>query len=471
MNSPHFNLRTPLLRGISQFDVDFVIPRIGVDIPLGIDPFLLYKSRDPAFTSLHNTILMAFNTAIGALRDGNLSHASYLFNFPEVPEIGLGYTAKSKRGSGVGDYLSRLIIETLKDSPALLERGVRHIEEMQLVSIRIEADRTSDIAANLIKQFLIEYTQKQSRIWNLPVRQGVPVNHIFDPNRLEWYDDYCDLPISEYDESPIILVPRRIVRTLPWINYADYFRMEFSAYLRAKRVKAALNPLKDKHKQESLPKSQVIAITRTEIERIDRYINIKEATAEQARPSLIYLDKGEADIEAESLKEQLSKIVPGTTDAHKYQLIVLEILNYLFNPELIGGEIEVRTYDSTERRDIVFTNDSDESFWSYLRNEHSSFLLMFETKNVNDLEPAHFNQVATYLGDRLGRLGFIVTRNVSSEANQRKVFSIYNDSSPRKIILVLSDGDLRQMLDMKCREQNPMRFIQSAYRKFRQTVQ
>ena len=38
---------TPLLRGISQYEVDFVIPRVGVDLPLGIDPFLLFKSRDP----------------------------------------------------------------------------------------------------------------------------------------------------------------------------------------------------------------------------------------------------------------------------------------------------------------------------------------------------------------------------------------------------------------------------------------
>ena len=96
---------------------------------------------------------------------------------------------------------------------------------------------------------------------------------------------------------------------------------------------------------------------------------------------------------------------------------------------------------------------------------------MFETKNTSGLEPTHYNQTATYLGERLGRLGFIVTRNPENVANQKKAFSIFNDSYPRKVILILSDLDLVDMLEMKCRGQNPMRFIQKKYRHFRQTVQ
>lgn len=53
--------RAPLLIGVSQYDVDFVIPRTGIDVPVGIDPFLLYKSRDPEYRQLHNDLLKAFN--------------------------------------------------------------------------------------------------------------------------------------------------------------------------------------------------------------------------------------------------------------------------------------------------------------------------------------------------------------------------------------------------------------------------
>src|SRR5262249_30193938 len=114
---------------------------------------------------------------------------------------------------------------------------------------------------------------------------------------------------------------------------------------------------------------------------------------------------------------------------------------------------------------------SDQSFWSYLRTEHASIFLMFETKNVAAVDNTHLNQTAVYLGDRLGRVGFIVTRNPLKEAQERKAFSVYNDSTPRKIILTLSDADLSLMLDMKCRVNDPMRHIQKLYRAFRTRVQ
>jgi hypothetical protein len=462
----------PLLYGVSQYEVDFVIPRVGVDLPLGIDPFLLFKSRDPYLSSLHKNILDSFNHGINLVREGNIQGARNLFEFPEASEIGLGYTKKGKRGSGVGVFLAELIIETLSDSPALIERGVRHIEEMQLVSIGIGPDRISDMAANLLKKHLIEYTQKQCDIWKIPVMKNVPIEHIFDLNDCSWYDDHFNLPISPYDAKPILLVPRRIVRTLPWINYDDFFRMEFANYLRAKRVHGRLNTKVQKTTQPApSEKNKIVQLTRKEVERIDRYIAAKEDAATDAQPSLTYLDIETACPESDSLKQKLSTLRNGNETAVEYQKLILEILNYLFNPELIDGKLEVRTIDGTERRDIIFTNDSDQPFWSYLRTEHSAVFIMFETKNTNDLNNIHFNQTATYLGDRIGRLAFIVTRSSMQAAQQRKAFSIYNDSHPRKIILVLSDIDIIEMLDMKCAGKNPMRYLQKLYRSFRTSVQ
>jgi hypothetical protein len=143
----------------------------------------------------------------------------------------MGYTVGGKRGSGVGTYLAGLIIETLTGSPSLQERGIRHIEEMQLVSAGIGPDRVSDIAANILKSFLVEYTRRQCSIWSIPLKAAVPVEHIYDASTQQWIDSYEDLPVSPVDGSVILLVPRRIVRALPWINYDDFFRTEFKAYL------------------------------------------------------------------------------------------------------------------------------------------------------------------------------------------------------------------------------------------------
>jgi hypothetical protein len=326
MSSPLSNPRAPFLSDLSQFKVDFVIPRSGVDIPLGIDPFLLYKSRNPLFAALHSIVLKTFNAGIEALRRRERSSACYLFDLPEVSEVGLGYTKKGKRGSGVGDFLAALIVETLEDSPALMERGVRHIEEMQLVSIGIGPDRISDMTANLLKQFLIDYTQKQCALWHIPLRSGVPLHHLFDPERCAWYDDYVDLPVSPIDGHPILLVPRRLVRALPWINYDDYFHMEFSTYLRAKRVRGKLQTSSHAQGVQSQSKQQVVAVTRAQVERIDHYINVKEQGANQAQPSVGYLPASEICQEAESLKTKLADIPSGTALGRPNQPLIVDRL-------------------------------------------------------------------------------------------------------------------------------------------------
>jgi hypothetical protein len=455
-----------LLEGISQFEVDFVIPRLGIDVPLGIDPFLLYKSHDEDLRNLHSKVLKAFNFGIRAVGNGDLETARRLFLFPEPIEIGLGYSRGSRKGAGVGSVLRDFIIGTFQSSLPLLERGVRHIEEMQLLSVGIGPDRISDIISNLSKSFLVAYTQRQCDLWHIPVMKDVPVSHVFNFDRHEWEDGYFDLPVSPIDGSPILLVPRRIVRVLPWINYSDFLRMEFSAYLRAKGMSSG----KSKKSYEAL-KLSVVGVTRAEVQHVDRYISSKEAAGDQARPSLSYLVDLDAESEGRKLEDRLTGLESGREKAGEYQELVLGILNYLFNPDLIDGELEVRTIDGTERRDIIFTNDSDGSFWQYLRNEHSAILLMFEVKNKKEIAIADINQVNSYLGDRLGRIGIMISRQGLTAPMRKKLFSTYNDSTPRKVILHFSDDDLIAMIHMKAEGKDPMRFMQRIYREFRTSVQ
>ena len=96
---------------------------------------------------------------------------------------------------------------------------------------------------------------------------------------------------------------------------------------------------------------------------------------------------------------------------------------------------------------------------------------MFEAKNKLSVTNQDIAQVATYLGDRLGRLGVILVRSQITDPQQRKAFSVYNDSNPRKVILFVIDEDLLLMLDMRCQGKNPMRHLQKLYRNFRTSVQ
>jgi hypothetical protein len=211
---------------VTQAEADFVIPNLTTDIPVCIDPFLLYKSRDPQLLDLHDRLLAVFGRAFELHDAGDRAGLDRLINFPEVNAIGFGYTQGRIAGSGLGWQLNQLLADLLETSEVIRERGLRHVEELQLLSVGVGPDRVSDITANVLKLALVEYTQQQCELWRIPLASSVPLPHYLDHAELEWRDGYFDLPVNPLSGVPLILVPRRMVRLLPWINYDDFYSKE-----------------------------------------------------------------------------------------------------------------------------------------------------------------------------------------------------------------------------------------------------
>lgn len=115
---------------LRPLEVSFVVPPLVSDLPLCIDPFLLFKSRDPELRLLHANIFEQVADGVSAINKDNESDVKYTLDSPEAAEIGFGYGTRDKKGSGLGKILTDLLIGSLKLSPAMMERGIRHIEEM-----------------------------------------------------------------------------------------------------------------------------------------------------------------------------------------------------------------------------------------------------------------------------------------------------------------------------------------------------
>jgi hypothetical protein len=470
-------LRLPEGFGLSftQAEVDFVIPDLEEDLPLCIDPFLLYKSKDPRLRKLHSQLLGIFDAGIKAYQEGQKRELDRLIDFPEVDEIGFGYSEGRIGGRGLGVELNAALADTLAASGTLQERGLRHVEELQLVAIGVGPDRVSDIAANAVKSNLIEYTQQQALLWNIPLTPALPIHHYFDCEEFDWTDGYFDLPLNPVSGLPVLLVPRRIVRLLPWINYDDYLTTEFRTFLNPRPSGPRLPAGSTRRKPP--PKPDVISLTRGHLDLLDRYIGRKEREADNAGPALgpdhVSVDAEHRAGEDLLLRLDIDRLPTGQAAAAVYQHLVLEILNFLFEPELSDGRLEEKTFLGTERRDILYWNEANHSFWEYVRETYESPLVMFEIKNVGALELDHVNQTAAYLGANLGMLGLIVTRRPPGQNTIWKTYAVYNNSTgtPRKVILILSDEDLRTMIHMKLAGKNPTAHVQNIYRRFRTSVQ
>ena len=82
------------------FDVSLL-----ADLPLFVDPFLLFNSKRPIYRKLHARIIAYLrflrdkSTAESQLSSG-LIRAWYMF--PEVEQNWLGFSAKGNRGHGLG---------------------------------------------------------------------------------------------------------------------------------------------------------------------------------------------------------------------------------------------------------------------------------------------------------------------------------------------------------------------------------
>jgi len=152
----------------TQEEVDFAIPFLDEDIPLYLDPFLLWKSPSQQDNSLHTTIISSFNY-LGKqfLKDPDTAIHN-LKEISECDEVGLG-TSVTKHGKKIGDKMALGILSTFKDIPQICKHGYSHFEELQLLIEYFSKDRISDISCNFIKSFLIDYTIQQCEKYKIPM--------------------------------------------------------------------------------------------------------------------------------------------------------------------------------------------------------------------------------------------------------------------------------------------------------------
>ena len=94
------------------------------------------------------------------------------------------------------------------------------------------------------------------------------------------------------------------MRVLPWINYDDFVRSEFNAYLKARRDQV--------RRSSAQAKTEVVTVTRRDISLVERYVKAREAQGGDARPALDYIDE-DVCRESERLKERLAAIASRPT--------------------------------------------------------------------------------------------------------------------------------------------------------------
>ncbi len=202
-----------------------------VDLPLFIDPFLLFTSKKDAYQILHAEIIrylqfLRDKSLEAGISDGLLK-AWYCF--PEVKQNCLGFCINGSNGRGLGMKFAKALNENLNKlfSDFGNEKVTKgsHLEKLVLIREKVGKDNISDFTTNLIKGYLLEYTQEFAKKHILQdKRKEVNVPRIkFNYDLCVWEDGVFDLPYLNSDF--VLLTPKDLLtKDDTWINKEDLRR-------------------------------------------------------------------------------------------------------------------------------------------------------------------------------------------------------------------------------------------------------
>lgn len=154
--SEYFEIDPCLLREYGALNISLVC-----DLPLFIDPMLIFNSKKPEYKKLHTEIIRYFTFLADKAQD-NLqeNEIKAWFRFSEVKNNWLGYSLSGNGGLALGDSYAQFLYKNIgfAVSTNSISKSA-HIEKIMLLYEGSGKDKISDLTVNLIKGYLLEYTQ------------------------------------------------------------------------------------------------------------------------------------------------------------------------------------------------------------------------------------------------------------------------------------------------------------------------
>ena len=292
--SDFFDVDEDIIEGYGAVNISLIN-----DLPLFIDPFLLFNSSDEQFKKIHEEIIkyLLFLQEQASLHPSlseGMMNSWYLF--PEVKQTWLGFSLDGNAGRGLGpDFARDLHLglnsifkdfgkETIPKSP--------HMEKLCLISPNVGRDKISDFTTNFAKKFLLEYTENFAKIYLEPEQcKNFTVPKVeFNYTTMSWSSKAYTLPC--FNDDYVLLTPKSLLtRDDTFINRSDMIRnLEMiapsigDAALRFELNNYFQSVLSKKKKEMSKTEKEhaAVELIRRHPELIDYYLKYKEDNEQEA---------------------------------------------------------------------------------------------------------------------------------------------------------------------------------------------
>jgi len=286
--------------GVSEQDLErygaFNISLV-TDLPLFIDPFLLFNGEKEEYQKLHHHIIhylrfLKAKSEAGIVNDPLLKS---WYCFSEVKQNWFGFCTTRNTGRGLGKDFAKALDQNLvlvfkNFGREQITQG-SHLEKLCLIKSGVGRDMISDFTTNLTKDFLLKYTEQFALEYISSTQRklvAVPRAY-FDYNLERWMSKKYHLPF--YNRDYVILTPRDILtKDDTWINHADMNSNfeDIPDAIENDVLRAQINnyfysmiPKKGEPTREDYVRAMTETLKRYP-ELIDYYIKIKEDTGDEA---------------------------------------------------------------------------------------------------------------------------------------------------------------------------------------------
>lgn len=219
--SDFFNIDPSVIESYGAFNISLIN-----DLPLFIDPFLLFSSDKPEYQKLHNDMLTYMAFLKSKANETSDAQIKAWYMFPEVKQNWFGYSVIGNGGRGLGKEFGQSLCSNLDlifdDLGNEKITKTSHLEKACLFESGVGRDNVSDFTTNLIYSYLLEYTQEFT-LKNIDEtkRREFGINKVYFNYELErWMPKKYTLPVLNNDF--IILTPKSILtKDENWISRKD----------------------------------------------------------------------------------------------------------------------------------------------------------------------------------------------------------------------------------------------------------
>ena len=228
MFNEKFHIDEKLINDYGAVNISLV-----ADIPLFVDPILIFNSDKDEYKQLHKNIVKYLHFLSEKAKE-NLTPAKIKtwFSFNEICNNWLGFSKSSNKGLGLDKKFANFLYQNI--GFVLNNNGISssvHIEKIMLLEKGQGKDKISDLTVNLIKGYLCEYTEKFAKMYlkNSEQAKFVMVDNVEFNHKTECFVSkkyYLPYIINKNGEEEfILLTPSDILRKDEQaINRTDFLR-------------------------------------------------------------------------------------------------------------------------------------------------------------------------------------------------------------------------------------------------------